>query len=118
VAQQNENLYEVTLNLEVHAKYEVDVIYHLELSYGGLFRLRKIPEELRQQVLIGNCPKLLFPSFRRVVSDITHHGGFPPLMLNFGSFSGLAKAAILAQKERRVDSAQEATHILAECQRE
>jgi preprotein translocase subunit SecB len=90
VTKQSAELYEVTLNLEVHAKNEVDIIYHLELSYAGLFRLRKVPEELREQVLVGDCPKLLFPSLRRVASDITYGGGFPPLMLEVGRLPGFA----------------------------
>jgi preprotein translocase subunit SecB len=89
--EQGKDRYEVTLNLEVHAKNDKAVIYHLELSYGALFRLRNVPEELRQQVLVGDCPKLLFPSLRRVVSDITYSGGFPPLMLDFGRLPGFAQ---------------------------
>jgi preprotein translocase subunit SecB len=85
------DFYEVTLSLEVHAKNETGVLYHLELSYAGLFRLHNIPEEIRQEVLIGDCPKLLFPSLRRVVSDITYSGGFPPLMLDLGKLPGLAQ---------------------------
>jgi preprotein translocase subunit SecB len=92
VAQQGNDLYEVTLNLEVHAKNKVDIIYHLELSYAGLFRLRNVPQELREQVLVGNCPKLLLPSLRRVVSDITYGGGFPPLMLDVGRLPDLAQS--------------------------
>jgi preprotein translocase subunit SecB len=92
VAQQGNDVYEVTLNLEVHAKNEVDIIiYHLELSYAGLFSLRNVPQELREQVLVGDCPKLLFPSLRRVVSDITYNGGFPPLMLDVGRLPDLAQ---------------------------
>jgi preprotein translocase subunit SecB len=86
--EQGKDLYEVMLNLEVHAKNDLHVIYHLELSYAGLFRLRNVPDEFRQQVLVGDCPKLIFPSLRRVVSDITYGGGFPPLMLDFDGLPG------------------------------
>ena len=91
VTLQGSDLHEVTISLEVHAKNEIGVIYHLELSYGGLFRLRNIPQELGERVLIGNGPKLLFPSLRRVVSDITYGGGFDPLMLDIGRLPGLAQ---------------------------
>jgi preprotein translocase subunit SecB len=91
VTSKDEDLHEVILNLEIHARGEVGIIYHLELSYGGLFRLRNIHQELRQQVLIGDCPKLLFPSIRRVVSDVTYSGGFTPLMLDFGRLPDLAQ---------------------------
>lgn len=77
-----EDAYEVTLNLEVHAKSDAGVIYNVELAYCGLFRLRNIPENLLQPVLFIDCPTILFPFMRRVLSDITKDGGFPPLMLD------------------------------------
>ena len=58
------------------------VIYNVELLYGGLFRLRNIPQNLLQPVLFIDCPTLLFPFMRRVLADVTRDGGFPPLMLD------------------------------------
>ena len=77
-----EDAYEVTLNIEVHAKSDTGVIYNVELAYGGLFRLRNIPQNLLQPVLFVDCPTILFPFLRRVLADITRDGGFPPLMLD------------------------------------
>src|SRR5262245_10231277 len=68
VAELNADIYEVALDVEVHTRNGNDVIYHLELTYGGLFRLRDVPQELRKRLLVGDCSKLLFPSLRRVVS--------------------------------------------------
>jgi len=92
-----EDIYEVMLNLEVHAKNENGVIYNVELVYGGLFRLQNIPQHLIQPVLFVDCPTLLFPFMRRVLGDISRDGGFPPLMLDpidFGRLyaQNLAKA--------------------------
>jgi len=85
------DLHEVILSLEIQARSDAVVLYHVELSYGGLFRLRNIHQELRLRVLTGDCPKLLFPSIRRVVSDVTYSGGFTPLMLDFGKLPGFAQ---------------------------
>jgi preprotein translocase subunit SecB len=74
--------YEVSLNLEVHARSDSGVIYNIELIYGGLFRLRGVPQNLLQPVLFVDCPTLLFPFMRRVLADVTRDGGFPPLMLD------------------------------------
>ncbi len=74
--------FEVTLNLEAHAKSDAGVIYNVEVAYGGVFRLRNIPENMVQPVLLIDCPTLLFPFLRRVVADVTRDGGFPPLMLD------------------------------------
>ena len=77
-----EDIYEVTLNLEVHAKNDAGVIYNAEIVYGGLFRLRGVPQNLLQPVLFVDCPTLLFPFMRRILADVTRDGGFPPLMLD------------------------------------
>ena len=51
-----EEAYEVALQLEVHAKSDDGVIYNFELMYGGLFRLRGVPQNLLQPVLFVDCP--------------------------------------------------------------
>ena len=77
-----DDVFEVTLNVEVHAKHDAGIIYNAELVYGGLFRLRNVPPNLLQPVLFVDCPTLLFPFLRRVLADVTRDGGFPPLLLD------------------------------------
>jgi preprotein translocase subunit SecB len=77
-----EDTYEVALQLEVHARSENGVIYNVELMYGGLFRLRGVPQNLLQPTLFVDCPTILFPFMRRVLADVIRDGGFPPLMLD------------------------------------
>jgi preprotein translocase subunit SecB len=84
-----EDTFEVALHLDVHAKSDNGVIYNVELVYGGIFRLRNIPQNLLQPVLFVDCPTLLFPFMRRVLADVTRDGGFPPLMLDPIDFSRL-----------------------------
>lgn len=77
-----EDTYEVALQLEVHARSDQGVIYNVELVYGGLFRLKGVPQNLLQPVLFVDCPTILFPFLRRVLADVIRDGGFPPLMLD------------------------------------
>jgi preprotein translocase subunit SecB len=84
-------IFEVILSLEVHAKSDTGVIYNIELLYGGLFRLRNIPQNMLQPVLFVDCATLLFPYARRVLSDMTRDGGYPPLMLDPIDFARLYK---------------------------
>ena len=77
-----DDAYEVALNLEVHARSDNGVIYNVEMVYGGLFRLRGVPQNLLQPVLFVDCPALLFPFVRRALADVIRDGGFPPLMLD------------------------------------
>lgn len=92
-----EEAYEVALSIEVHARSDSGVIYNVEMIYGGLFRLRGVPQNMLQPVLFVDCPTILFPFMRRVLADVTRDGGFPPLMLDpidFGRLytQNLAKA--------------------------
>lgn len=77
-----EDIYEVALHIEAHAKSDTGVIYNVELVYGGLFRLKNIPQQLLQPVLFVDCPTILFPFVRRVLADVVRDGGFPPLLLD------------------------------------
>lgn len=81
-APRGDDSYEVALHMEVHAKSDNGVIYNVEVIYGGLFRLRGIPENMLQPVLFVDCPTLLFPFLRRALADVIRDGGFPPLMLD------------------------------------
>ena len=94
-----EDIYEVALQLEIHAKSDQGVIYNLELLYGGLFRLRGVPQNVLQPVLFVDCPTILFPFLRRVIADVIRDGGFPPLMLDPIDFARLY-AQNLAQAQQ------------------
>ena len=84
-----EDAYEVALQFDVHASSDLGVIYNVELTYGGLFRLQGVPEKLLQPVLFVDCPTILFPFVRRVLADAVRDGGFPPLLLDPIDFARL-----------------------------
>jgi len=94
-----EDIYEVVLNFEAHARSDAGVIYNVELAYGGLFRLHNIPQDMLQPVLFVDCPTILFPFVRRVLADVVRDGGFPPLMLDPIDF-GRLYAQNLAQSQQ------------------
>jgi len=87
--QRGEDVHEVVVHVEAHAKSDVGVIYNVELDYAGLFRIKNVPQHLMQPVMFVDCPTLLFPYVRRVISDIVRDGGFPPLMLDPMDFGRL-----------------------------
>src|SRR5262245_24919356 len=84
-----DDTYETALQLEAHASSALGVIYNVELLYGGLFRLRGVPESLLQPVLFVDCATILFPFARRVLADAIRDGGFPPLLLDPIDFAKL-----------------------------
>ena len=86
-----ENTYEVIQKYKVTStnKSTGDTLFLLELEYGGMFLIEGVPEEQLHPYLLIECPRLLFPFVRRIVSDITRDGGFPALNLDTVDFLGL-----------------------------
>tara|TARA_Y100000590_G_scaffold116478_1_gene132956 strand:- start:3657 stop:4124 length:468 start_codon:yes stop_codon:yes gene_type:complete len=79
--------YEIELEIQVKSEYNSTVIFLLEMKYAGLFLLKNIPENEIEIVCLVECPKLLFPYARQIISNIISGGGFEPLMIdpiNFG----------------------------------
>ncbi len=73
-------IYEVVLNVRADCKAADTQAFLVELSYGGVFTLN-VPQENVHPVLLIECPRLLFPFARQIVSNATVSGGFLPLML-------------------------------------
>jgi preprotein translocase subunit SecB len=57
-------------------------LFVLELEYAGLYQIENISEEQMHPFLMIECPRMVFPFVRRIVSDVTRDGGFPPLNLD------------------------------------
>ena len=72
-----EDVHEVTLKMEVTAKSDNGVHFVIDLSYGGLFGLRNLPEEALQPFLLIEAPRLLFPFARQIVADATSSTRLP-----------------------------------------
>jgi preprotein translocase subunit SecB len=90
-----DDVHEIVLKMEVSARSENGVHFVVDLSYGGLFGLRNIPEEALPPFLLIEGPRLIFPFARQIVSEAVANTGFPPLMLDPIDFAG----AYLAQVE-------------------
>ncbi|ATC33625.1 protein-export chaperone SecB [Caulobacter vibrioides] len=93
-----DGLFEVDLKLSARAEREGQAVFHVEVVYGGLFHIVGIPEEDLEPVLLIECPRFLFPYARRLISDVTAEGGFPPFLIDPIDFAGVY-AARKAQAE-------------------
>lgn len=96
-----EHQYETIVKVTIHskAKNTGSSLFVLELEYGGIFHIEGVPQEQMHPFLLIECPRLLFPFIRRVVSDVTRDGGFPPLNLENIDFVGLYRNEL----QRRMD---------------
>lgn len=72
----------IKLNVESKAKGMDDVLFVLEIEYVGIFHVQGVPEDQLHPFLLIECPRMLFPFLRRIVSDVTRDGGYPPLNLD------------------------------------
>jgi preprotein translocase subunit SecB len=81
--------YEVELKLEGKAELNGSVLFAFDLDYAGVFRLTNIPQESVGPLLMIECPRLLFPFAREIISTAISGGGFPPLLLHPIDFVGL-----------------------------
>lgn len=71
----------IKLNVTSKAQDGDAVLFVLEIDYVGIFEIKGVPDEQMHPFLLIECPRMIFPFLRRVVSDITRDGGFPPLNL-------------------------------------
>ncbi|WP_407493862.1 protein-export chaperone SecB [Pseudooceanicola sp. MF1-13] len=86
-----EHQFEVSMKLTVKsvAQGTEDALFILEIEYAGLFQIEGVPEDQLHPFLLIECPRMLFPFVRRIVSDVTRDGGFPPLNLENIDFVSL-----------------------------
>ncbi|QOL19778.1 protein-export chaperone SecB [Candidatus Bodocaedibacter vickermanii] len=77
--------------LIVHAKGAKNgtEVFVLELNYAGIFTIKNIDEALLHPILMIECPRILFPYVRNIVSEVTRDGGYPPLLLKPVDFADL-----------------------------
>jgi len=96
--------YEVITKYTIGSKNKAngDQLFLMELEYSGIFHVENVPEEQLHPFLMIECPRMLFPFVRRIVSDVTRDGGFPPLNLDTVDFLALYRQEI----ERRAAAEQ------------
>jgi len=73
---------EVELRLEGKAEAAGNMMFNVELVFGGVFRVRNVPQENVHPLVMIECPRLLFPFAREIVANAVRNGGFPPLLLD------------------------------------
>jgi len=84
-----ENRFEVALRTTATASREKDAVVVAEVLFAGVFELFDVPADQVQPVCLVECPRLLFPFARRVLSDLTRDGGMPPILLDPVDFGAL-----------------------------
>lgn len=81
--------YEVVLNVQVKATSDDKAMFLIELDYGGVFAIQGVPQQHLEPLLLVDCPMILFPFARRIISDASRDAGFHPLLLDPVDFRGI-----------------------------
>ncbi|MFN3658678.1 MAG: protein-export chaperone SecB [Pseudolabrys sp.] len=89
---------EVVLKLEGKAEASDKLLFGFDLEFAGIFRIRGVPQESLNAVVMIECPRLLFPFAREIIANAVRNGGFPPLLLDPVDFVGLYRQR-MAQME-------------------
>uniref|UniRef100_UPI0040485AB4 protein-export chaperone SecB n=1 Tax=Yoonia sp. TaxID=2212373 RepID=UPI0040485AB4 len=87
------------LKIESNTKEKGDPLFVLELEYAGVFEVKGVPDDQMHPYLLIECPRITFPFLRRIVSDVTRDGGFPPLNLETIDFMALYRNEIARRVE-------------------
>ena len=92
---------------DVITKYKVtstnkatgDTLFLLELDYAGIFHVEGVTDEQMHPFLLIECPRLLFPFVRRIISDVTRDGGLPALNIDTVDFLALYRQELARRAE-------------------
>ncbi|MGL6208850.1 MAG: protein-export chaperone SecB [Paracoccaceae bacterium] len=100
--------YDVITKFKVTSKNKAngDTLFLMELDYAGVFLVDGVPDDQLHPFLLIECPRLLFPFVRRIISDVTRDGGFPALNVDQVDF-----LALYRQELARRAQAQPATAV-------
>lgn len=93
--QVGEEHWEVALKISALAKNnDTDsVVFEIEVEHAAVFMIKHIPEE-QMPVLLGvDCPSIIFPYTRQIISQLTVDGGFAPLLLDPFNFAAAFQAS-------------------------
>lgn len=99
--------YEVISKYTVTSKNKADgsTLFLIELDYAGIFHIENVPEDQLHPFLLIECPRMIFPFVRRIVSDVTRDGGFPPYNMDTVDFVAIYRQEALRRAEAQKENA-------------
>lgn len=77
------------------------VMFVVEIEHCGVFLLKNIPQEHVRRVLAVDCPIMLFPYTRQIMTQVSVDGGFMPFLMEPINFIALYENARQQSKEKQ-----------------
>ena len=84
-----ENAFEVVLAVTLTCQAGERTAYVAEVKQAGVFGLVGLDPQSIDVLLGTQCPNILFPYVRQLISDLIQAGGFPPFFLQPINFESL-----------------------------
>ena len=75
----------------------------VEVEHAGAFLMENIPAEHIEQVLHVDCPTLIFPYTRQIVSQVSVDGGFMPFLMEPINFPALYQNKKQKEQEQQAN---------------
>jgi len=95
-----EDKWEVALAVTASFKSETGkTIFIIEIEHAAVYLIKNFPEEHVPTILAVDCPTLLFPYTRQIMSQLSVDGGFMPFLMDPVNFMGLYENARKKQPE-------------------
>ena len=73
----------------------------VEVEHAAAFLMENIPEEHIEQVLHVDCPTILFPYTRQIISQVSVDGGFMPFLMEPINFPALYQSKKQKEQEKK-----------------
>ena len=90
--QRDENQVLISLIVNLEAKINQKTAFILEMTYCGLFKFPNVTKNILEKQIKVECPKMLFPYIRRLISQTMIESGMPNIDIKNINFFDLYKA--------------------------
>jgi preprotein translocase subunit SecB len=90
---------EITLTVNVTAKFADKTAFIVEVKQSGAFTMRSLSDEDTRRAVASVAPAMLFPYARAVVTQLVAQGGFPQLLLPPVNFDALYARSLAESQE-------------------
>lgn len=103
------DLYEVVLNISAETTLEDsnNVAFICEVKQAGVFTIRGLEDIQLAHCLTAQCPNMLFPYARELISSLVNRGTFPALNLSPVNFDALFMEQLQRLEEENQEQNQE-----------
>lgn len=85
----NEQAYEVVLGITLTCNVNDKPVYLAEVKQAGVFGVVGFDAQTTDVLLGTQCPNVLYPYARQLISELISSGGFPPFVLQPINFEAL-----------------------------